>query len=204
MCPNGIISVIDVIQLHLIVKQENYVKSLTFIFIISMVKVAYCKFKEFDAMLRNIVLGGFVLCAILLMPMPVTFARGGGVIGSPKAKPKIYSTNVPITNGMGTYNGCIDYIVQFQIGQNVSSFEIAPAGSTEWRMLVDANQIPLHVNNGRIVHLRQEIFDNNYTFDVRINGAVVWHNVKLSNERLIIFGYNDGPTIVAITDFYRK
>ena len=154
-------------------------------------------------MLRNIVFGGFVLCAILLMPMPVTFARGG-VIGSPKAKPKIYSTNVPITNGMGTYNGCIDYTVQFQIGQHVTSFEIAPAGSTEWQMIVDANQIPLHVNNGRIVHLRQDIFDNNYTFDVRVNGAVVWHNVKLSNERLIVLGYNEGPYIVSVTDFYRK
>ena len=158
-------------------------------------------------MWRSIVLCGLLLGALLMVPLPVTFAcRGSGPSGgSSLTKPVVFSPQNVVTSGTATaLSASVDYMFQFNLGQDVSLMEIAPVGSTNWTPLVDNTQTPLRIRNGRIARLHQDIFDNMYTFDIRINGAVVWHNIEVRNERLIVLGYNNGPIIVAIIDHYRK
>jgi hypothetical protein len=158
-------------------------------------------------MWRSIVLCGLLLGALLLTPLPVTFACRGGCFsgGSSLIKPVVFSPQSVVTSGTTTaLSASVDYMFQFNLGQDVSLMEIAPVGSTNWTPLVDNTQTPLRIRNGRIARLHQDIFDNMYTFDIRINGAVVWHNIEVRHERLIVLGYNNGPIIVAIIDHYRK
>ena len=153
-------------------------------------------------MWRSIVLCGLLFGALLLTPLPVTFALRGG--GGTQSKPKVYSPNSQITNGGGNYTGSLDYMFQFNIGQDVSSIEIAPVGSTDWTPFGDKSSKPLFIRSGKIAHFNQDIFNNIYTFDIRINKTVVWHNIEVRNERLIVLGYNNAPIIVAIIDHSRK
>jgi hypothetical protein len=158
-------------------------------------------------MWRSIVLCGLLLGALLMVPLPVTFACRGSCPsgGSSLTKPVVFSPQNVVTSGTATaLSASVDYMFQFNLGQDVSLMEIAPVGSTNWTPLVDNTQTPLCIRNGRIARLHQDIFDNMYTFDIRINGAVVWHNIEVRNERLIVLGYNNGPIIVAIIDHYRK
>jgi len=159
--------------------------------------------------MQRIMLAIALLFSILcIIPPPVTFAcrgcaSGGGGAGS-SSQPTIFSPSAHIQSGAGVYSTTLDYMFQFNLGQNVSLIEIAPCGSTSWTPLLDDTQTPLHTRSGRIAHFRQDIFDGIYTFDIRINGAVVWHNIEVRNERLIVLGYNNGPIIVAVIDHYRK
>lgn len=156
-------------------------------------------------MWRSIVFCGLLFGALLMFPLPVTFACRGGCPGGgagSSSKPTIFSPQNNSTTG--TTSASVDYMFQFNLGQDVALIEIAPVGSTAWTPLVDDTQTPLHTRNGRIAHFRQDIFNNIYTFDIRINGAVVWHNIEVRNERLTVLGYNNGPIIVAIIDHYRK
>lgn len=158
-------------------------------------------------MWRSIVLCGLLFGALLLTPLPVTFACRGGCPsgGNSLIKSVVFSPQSVVTSGTATaLSESVDYMFQFNLGQDVSLMEIAPVGSTNWTPLVDNTQTPLRIRNGRIARLHQDIFDNMYTFDIRINGAVVWHNIEVRNERLIVLGYNNGPIIVAIIDYYRK
>ncbi len=158
-------------------------------------------------MWRSIVLCGLLLGALLMVPLPVTFACRGSCPsgGNSLTKPVVFSPQNVVTSGTATaLSASVDYMFQFNLGQDVALIEIAPLGSTNWTPLVNANQIPLRVKNNRIVHIQQDVFDGIYTFDIRINGAVVWHNIEVRNERLIVLGYNNGPIIVAIIDHYRK
>jgi hypothetical protein len=162
--------------------------------------------KESKYMWRSIVLCGLLLGALLLLPLPVTFAcRGGCPSGGAQSKPTVFSPQRAVAHGTATVlSDSVDYMFQFNLGQDVALIEIAPLGSSVWTPLVNANQIPLRVKNNRIVHIQQDVFDGIYTFDIRINGAVVWHNIEVRNERLIVLGYNNGPIIVAVIDHYRK
>lgn len=159
-------------------------------------------------MWRSIVSGGLLLVALVLSPLPVTFACRGscpsGGAGS-STKPTVFSPQQSMTTGTASVvSDSVDYMFQCNLGQAVSSIEIAPVGSTAWTPLVDAPQTALHIRSGRIAHFHQDIFDGMYTFDIRINGTVVWHNIEVRNERLIILGYQNGPVVVAIIDHYRK
>lgn len=158
-------------------------------------------------MWRSIVCCGLLLGVLLMLPLPVTFACRGGCLGGSATKPVVYSANSQIAiqtiNGEKSYSGSLDYMFQFDIGQDVSSIETAPVGSNDWTSFADTPQKPLYIRSGDIAHFHQDIFNNNYTFDIRINKAVVWHNIEVRNERLIVLGYIDGPVIIAITDYYR-
>ena len=160
-------------------------------------------------MWRSIVLCGLLLSAVLVVPVRTLDARGhsggGGHSGGSSIKPTVFSPQRAVAHGTATVlSDSVDYMFQFNLGQDVALIEIAPLGSTVWTPLVNANQIPLRVKNNRIVHIQQDVFDGIYTFDIRINGAVVWHNIEVRNERLIVLGYNNGPIIVAVIDHYRK
>lgn len=55
---------------------------------------------------------------------------------------------------------------------------------------------------------RIPVYDNSYLVDFRVNGAVVWQNIKLQevvngrllDRRLVILGYDNGPVIVGYID----
>lgn len=159
-------------------------------------------------MWRIIVLCGLLLSAVLVVPVRTLDARGhsggGGHSGGSSIKQTVFSPKTPVKNGVGVYSESISYLVQFDIGQHVTRVEIAPVGSTDWVPLVDSMQAPLYIRSGRIAKVSQAVFDNMYNFDIRINGTVVWPNVAVRHERLIILGYNKAPIVVAIIDHYRK
>jgi len=158
-------------------------------------------------MWRRIVLCGLLLGALLLLPLPVTFACRGSCPSGSSSKPTVYSSNsqnISQLNNEKSYTRSLDFMFQFDIGCDVSSIEIAPVGSNDWTPFGDDPQTPLYIRSGEIAHFHQDIFNNMYTFDIRINKTVVWHNIEVRNERLIVLGYNNGPIIVAIIDYYRK
>jgi hypothetical protein len=44
---------------------------------------------------------------------------------------------------------------------------------------------------------------NTNLFDIRVNG-VIWHNVELKADRLVVLGYDYEPVIVLVQDHYRR
>jgi len=152
-------------------------------------------------MWRSIMICGILLATLFVLPANATFACRGNCNGGAGSltKPNIFSPQTQV-NGAGIYSERINYMLQFNIGQNISLIEIAPIGSTDWTPLVDGSQTSLHTTNGRIAHFRQDIFDGIYTFDIRVNGAVVWHNIEVKNGRLIVLGYDNAPIVVGVFD----
>jgi hypothetical protein len=144
---------------------------------------------------------GILLATLFVLPANATFACRGNCNGGAGSltKPNIFSPQTQV-NGAGIYSERINYMLQFNIGQNISLIEIAPIGSTDWTPLVDGSQTSLHTTNGRIAHFHQDIFDGIYTFDIRVNGAVVWHNIEVKNGRLIVLGYDNSPIVVGVFD----
>lgn len=152
-------------------------------------------------MWRSIMICGILLATLFILPANATFAcrnNCNGGAGSP-TKPNIFSPQTQV-NGAGIYSERINYMLKFNIGQNISLIEIAPIGSNDWTPLVDGSQTSLHTTNGSTVHFRQDIYDGKYTFDIRVNGTVVWHNIEIKNERLIVLGYDKAPIVVGVFD----
>lgn len=122
----------------------------------------------------------------------------------------LFSPKVQFKHNQSVYNESIDYNLQFNIGQDLSLIEIAPVGSNNWTPIVNASQMTLATRSSRIARIHQDIFDNMYAFDIRINGVVTWHNIEVKNDRLIILGYditlgyNNAPVIVDIVDGFRR
>ncbi len=153
-------------------------------------------------MWRSMIICVILLSALFMQPAHVTLAcRNGcnGGVGS-LTNPNIFSPNTPINHGAGVVTDRISYKLQFNIGQNISIVEITSVGSNNWTPLVDYSQTPLHTTNGRVGHVQQDIFDGMYTFDIRINRAVVWHNIEVKNGRLIVLGYDNAPIIANVVD----
>jgi hypothetical protein len=147
-----------------------------------------------------------VLLSALLLPSQVALACQSGCNGGvgSDTNPNIFSPEVQPKSGPGVLSARIEYKVQFDIGQNISLVEIASMGSNNWTPLVDNTQTGLHTRSGRIAHIHQDIFDDIYTFDIRINSAVIWHNIEVKNDRLIVLGYNNGPIVADIIDRNRN
>jgi hypothetical protein len=116
---------------------------------------------------------------------------------------RTYSPQVALKNDHSVYSESINYNLKFDIGHDVSLVEIAPVGSNNWVPLIDHVQKQMLRQSSRTASIHQDLYDQVTTFDFRINGAVVWHNVEVKNERLIVFGYNQGPFIVNMVDPYR-
>jgi hypothetical protein len=156
-------------------------------------------------MWRIIMICGVLLSALLL-PSHVAFAcqnECNGGVGS-ATDPNIFSPATQLQSNPMVLSGQINYMLQFDLGQHISLVEIASMGSNNWTPLVDGSNTAIHTSNGRIAHIRQDIFDDIYTFDIRINGAVVWPNIEIKNERLIILGYDNAPIITDIIDRNRN
>ena len=136
-----------------------------------------------------------VLIAVVFVMMPTknTYAAQESPAFEPQA-------NVVIGNQVRT--GRISYSLQFDIGQDAMLIEISPAGSGVWTTFMNNDQANAMVVNRRIGYFSQVIYNSN-VFDIRVNG-VVWHNVELADERLVVLGYDYEPIIVFSKESFRQ
>lgn len=145
-------------------------------------------------MFRKIIAAVILLaCAFAMMPVKSTYASQDGPAFEPQ-------TNVVI--GKQARTGRISYSLQFNIGQDASLIEISPAGSNVWTTFVNTDQTNAIVGNRSVGYFSHVIYNTN-VFDIRVNG-VVWHNVELIHERLVVLGYDYEPIIVMSQDLYRQ
>jgi len=107
----------------------------------------------------------------------------------------------PSTTAVKT--GTITVYVQFNIGAVATKFEISPAGKNQWTYYIDENQKIVPANSGSIWIYPVDIYDNNYTVDIRVNSAAVWQNVIVKDKRLVTLGYNTGPYVVGYQDDFK-
>jgi hypothetical protein len=134
-----------------------------------------------------------IACAFAMMPVKSTHAAVDRVAA--------FEPKVNVVIGSQARTGRISYSIQFDIGQDAKLIEIAPAGSNVWTTFLDQRQENALVINREIGYFSQVIYNTN-VFDIRVNG-VVWHNVTLTNERLVVLGYDYEPIIVFSQDTYR-
>ncbi len=145
-------------------------------------------------MFRKLVVAALVfVCAFTMMPVKSTHAAQARAAFEPKANAVV---------GTQARTGRISYSVQFDIGQDASVIEIAPAGTGAWTTFLNQDQANAIVLNKHIGYFSQVIY-NTTVFDFRVNG-VVWHNVELKNDRLILLGYDYEPIVVTVQEFYRN
>ena len=151
-------------------------------------------------MFRKVIVAALVfVCAFTMMPTKSTHAapaihRTGQARAAFEAK-----SNVVV--GSQARTGRISYGIQFDIGQDATLIEIAPAGTEAWTKFVNYDQADALVLSGKIGYFSQVIYNTN-TFDFRVNG-VVWRNVEIKNDRFIILGYDYEPIVVSVQDFSR-
>jgi len=144
-------------------------------------------------MFRKLVVAALVIvCAFTMMPVKSTHAAQARAAFEPQ-------TNAVV--GRQARVGRISYSVQFDIGQDATLIEIAPAGTEAWTTFLNQDQANAMVLSGNIGYFSQVIYNTN-TFDFRVNG-VVWRNVEIRNDRLIILGYDYEPIVVTVQEFYR-
>jgi len=99
--------------------------------------------------------------------------------------------------------------IQFDLGTVVTSIEIAPAGSGRWRSFFDVKKKDsIRAQSGSKWQITVPIYEGSYSVDIRLNEAVIWQNVEMRNNRLVVLGYKTtwnftGPYIVMIQDDYR-
>jgi hypothetical protein len=149
-------------------------------------------------MFRKLIAAAIVMaCAFAMMPIS-TYAAPQHRTAQARAAFEA-KTNVVI--GTQTRTGRISYAIKFDIGQNATLIEIAPAGTEVWTTFVNIDQIDAMVLSGRVGYFSQVIYNTN-TFDFRVNG-VVWRNVEVANDRFITLGYDYEPIVVSVQDFSR-
>jgi hypothetical protein len=83
------------------------------------------------------------------------------------------------------------------IGTDITTMEISPAGTAQWVTIVNGSQMSGTFQNNNYQLLRTVIYGGMNTFDFRLNG-VVWKNVVLANDTEITFGYDYEPIIVQV------
>ncbi len=83
------------------------------------------------------------------------------------------------------------------IGTDITTMEISPAGANQWVTVVNGRQVNGTFQNNNFQLFRTVIYGGMNTFDFRLNG-VVWKNVMLTNDTEITFGYDYEPIIVQV------
>jgi hypothetical protein len=134
-----------------------------------------------------------IACAFAMMPVESTYAAQARAAFEPQA-------NVVV--GAQARTGRISYSLQFDIGQDATVIEISPAGSGVWTTFLNQDQANAMVVNRNIGYFSQVIYNTN-VFDFRVNG-VVWHNVELAHDRLVVLGYDYEPIVVFSQDSFRQ
>jgi hypothetical protein len=118
----------------------------------------------------------------------------------------------PVVIGNLPWKEKIEYRLNFVIGVNVQSLEIAPAGTNVWTQFIKhANGLPYQKHMRALgcedmdkCHssfwdiFTQDLYGDIDTFDIRINGTV-WKNVKLYNDADIYLAYTaeQGPIVLS-------
>jgi hypothetical protein len=145
-------------------------------------------------MFRKLIVAALVVaCAFTMMPANSTYAA--------VQDRAAFEAKSNVVVGAQTRTGRISYALQFDIGQDATLIEIAPAGTEVWTKFVNVDQANALVQSGKIGYFSQVIYNTN-TFDFRVNG-VVWRNVEVKNDRFIILGYDYEPIVVSVQDFSR-
>ena len=145
-------------------------------------------------MFRKLIVAALVVaCGFGMMPVKSTHASGQARAA--------FEGKSNIVVGAQKRTGRISYSVQFDLGEDATLIEIAPAGTEAWTTFVNQDQANAMVQSGNIGYFSQVIYNTN-TFDFRVNG-VVWRNIELKNDRLIVLGYDYEPIVVSVQEFYR-
>ena len=136
-----------------------------------------------------------IAVAIMVAIVPAPSASAADLPWSP------IEPATPVVIGDLPWKAKIEYRLDFNIGANIDSMEIAPAGTNVWTSFLDSDQKPYKLRLqawsyfDRIEKFRQDLYGDVDTFDIRING-VVWKNVTLYNDAVIALAYTDqGPII---------
>jgi hypothetical protein len=118
------------------------------------------------------------------------------------------AAGAPVTNEP-VKTGEMNNFIRFDLGTAVTSIEIASAGSERWLSFVDTrtNQ-SAQASSGSVWGFTIPIFDNKKSVDIRLNSAVIWRNVEVRENSLVVLGYKNGPDftgpyVVSIQDNYR-
>ena len=136
-----------------------------------------------------------VVIAVAFAMMPVKNTRAA-------QERAAFEPQVNVVVGAQARTGRISYSLQFDIGQDATVIEISPAGSGVWTTFLNQDQVNAMVLNRAIGYFSQVIYNTN-VFDFRVNG-VVWHNVELANDRLVVLGYDYEPIVVFSQDSFRQ
>lgn len=99
----------------------------------------------------------------------------------------------------------ITWYPKFIFGQDITKFETSPTGQNSWTTYVflaneDTN---FSAANGVEAIMKDEISGDSAFIDIRINGSVIWTNVEIKNNRLVVMGHAASPYIVEYRDNYR-
>jgi hypothetical protein len=99
----------------------------------------------------------------------------------------------------------ITWYPKFIFGSDITKFETSPTGQNSWTTYVflaneDTN---FSAANGVEAIMKDAISGDSAFIDIRINGSVVWTNVEIKNNRLVVMGHAASPYIVEYRDNYR-
>jgi hypothetical protein len=114
------------------------------------------------------------------------------------------ATSMPTITTAPKLTNSIDVFVQFELGVKVKTFEVSPAGRNIWEDYSSDTIVKVCQNTFEEKEFnpsfRMRIYDNNNVVDFRVNGSVVWKNIKIIERRLIVIGYDNGPFVGAYID----
>jgi hypothetical protein len=99
----------------------------------------------------------------------------------------------------------ITWYPKFIFGSDITKFETSLTGQNNWTTYVflaneDTN---FSAANGVEAIMKDAISGDSAFIDIRINGSVVWTNVEIKNNRLVVMGHAASPYIVEYRDNYR-
>jgi hypothetical protein len=99
----------------------------------------------------------------------------------------------------------ITWYPKFIFGSDITKFETSPTGQNTWTTFVfTANKdVNFSAANGVEATIEDNISGDSAFIDIRINGSVVWRNVEIKNNRLVVMGHAASPYIVEYRDNYR-
>ncbi len=141
-----------------------------------------------------------IALAIMVVMLPSKSAHAANRVWGPS------EPATPVVIGDLPWKEKIQYRLNFEIGVDVLSYEIAPAGTNVWTSYIKhSDGLPYHESH----HAEgcystcwdlfyQDLYGDVDTFDIRING-VIWKNVRLYGDADISLGYTEaqGPIVLA-------
>jgi hypothetical protein len=99
----------------------------------------------------------------------------------------------------------ITWYPKFIFGSDITKFETSLTGQNNWTTYVFTANADTNFSaaNGVEATMKDDISGDSAFIDIRINGSVVWTNVEIKNNRLVVMGHAASPYIVEYRDNYR-